>query len=459
MSTRAAPAGELTQLETYPLLDALRQRRSRRFAKGMKTSTGALPFVSRFAPQPLCEREEAALAFAACGVTGHALGDLVYEPGQGGTMMGSFLGRTVSSADAVHGVTVVLTNDSGTYLLRRPQDFPAEDIPQLAQLAKEGSLVELYRRSRIRLADGRCAPPLPMPFNLDCNQWDLYAAGTTYLLPINDYTYMYINGLLEFLNETMGVYIVDERAGFSPAGLKAFAKSRGGHLEDDPGAGRTLTIERIESILHSVVTVEQGMVLQNLSLMAQALGLGGFPNFAGHEFAWFEALEFRRERRRILDYLGAGRILSWLATAFGRNPFVEFPVGLERDGQVLLGSYCPPYYPDMASAVEAVVERKFGSRGVFGGNMASSAFAQPDAVRRKSIRPSPAVVAATVAYCSYILERYGRFPAYPAPFRTGVGFQAAHLDPEFYQEHYRTGALSPTQLTHEKAWHDHDARA
>ena len=104
MSTRAAPAGELTQLETYPLLDALRQRRSRRFAKGMKTSTGALPFVSRFAPQPLCEREEAALAFAACGVTGHALGDLVYEPGQGGTMMGSFLGRTVSSADAVHGV-------------------------------------------------------------------------------------------------------------------------------------------------------------------------------------------------------------------------------------------------------------------------------------------------------------------------------------------------------------------
>src|SRR6188768_31766 len=155
MSTRAAPAGELTQLETYPLLDALRQRRSRRFAKGMKTSTGALPFVSRFAPQPLCEREEAALAFAACGVTG-----------QGGTMMGSFLGRTVSSADAVHGVTVVLTNDSGTYLLRRPQDFPAEDIPQLAQLAKEGSLVELYRRSRIRLADGRCAPPLPMPFNL-----------------------------------------------------------------------------------------------------------------------------------------------------------------------------------------------------------------------------------------------------------------------------------------------------
>jgi len=37
------------------------------------------------------------------------------------------------------------------------------------------------------------------------------------------------------------------------------------------------------------------MMLQNLGLMAQALGLGGFPNFANHEFAWFQALGFRME--------------------------------------------------------------------------------------------------------------------------------------------------------------------
>jgi len=52
------------------------------------------------------------------------------------------------------------------------------------------------------------------------------------------------------------------------------------------------------------------MMLQNLGLMAQALGLGGFPNFANHEFAWFQSLGFRMEQMPANRYVGAG----WLAS-------------------------------------------------------------------------------------------------------------------------------------------------
>lgn len=53
----------------------------------------------------------------------------------------------------------------------------------------------------------------------------------------------------------------------------------------------------------------------------------------------------------------------------------------------------------------------------------------------------------------YVYETYGRFPAYPAPFRTSVGFQAAHLDLGFYEKFYRPEALGDAHRTHDAIWH------
>jgi hypothetical protein len=448
------PAGELDErIGNYGLFDALLQRRSRRFAKGMNMPVGPLRFASALPSEPLSQDEIAALAFAACGVTGYALADLVYAQGQGGTMMGGFLGRTVSSADAIHSVSVIITGDDGTWLLKRPEEFAPSEYPELVELARRGALTELYRRSRIALSKERAAPSLDVPNNLDCNRWDMYRPGTTYFLPVNDYTYMYINGLLELMNESTGVFIVDERAGFRPAGLARFAKSKGGHLYDDPQAQRSITVERLETLLHSVVTVEQGMVLQNLGLMAQALGVGGFPNFASHEFAWFEALGFRLIETTTLRYLGANPLLRWIAGLLGRDPRVRFPVGLERNGEVLLSSYCPPYYPTMEAAVHAVVERKFGARGIYRGGVTQSSWSEPNSVGQACAPPTERTIAAVVAYASYIHDKYFRFPAYPAPFRTCIGFQAAHLDLGFYERFYRPEAVSDTHRQHHERWH------
>jgi hypothetical protein len=400
---------------TVPLFKALLNRRSRRVGLGMRIPAGPLQYTSGHTPIPLTEEEEAILAFAACGVTGYALADLSYGVGEGGAMLAGRLGRTVASADAVHTVAVVVTNDSATYLLKRPQDFDAGEFPELVRLAERGALLELYRRSRIPLFDRRIAPPLEQNFPI--NRWSLHAAGTTYFLPVIETTALAINVLLELFDPAIGAFIRDERAWFRPAGLARFARRRGGHLYDDPRDLRTATIQAFESALLESTATEQGMVLQNLALATEALGLGGFPNFARHESNWFEALGFQMHTMRASRYAGAPRIATTIASWLGRDPRVSFPTSLERQGSALLKPFCPPSYRTMEAAVRAFVETKTWAPYVSA--------------------PSASAVDATIAYCDYVYNRYERFPAYTAPFRTVIGFQVCRLEAEFYERFYK----------------------
>ncbi len=359
MSTQPHPE----EVDHYSLLDALRKRRSRRFALGMTMPAGPLAYQSRHAPYPLSEEEEALLVFAACGITGYALGDLPYATGQGGTILANTLGRTIASGDAIQTTTLVVTNDEATYLLKRPQDFARDEIPELAALANQNAFSELYRRSRIKLKDGRIAPPKKPIININVNSWSAYAPGTTYFLPIADLTYMYINALLDVLDESTGAYILDERAHFQPAGLGRFARSKGGHLYDDPHAERATTVQRVEALVSDFVALELGEMLQNLGLMGQAMGLGGFTNFAAHDYGWTRALGFRMRTVPASRYLAVGPLVS-LALRLTRRDFsVPYPLGLEHGGKVLLKPYCPPYYRIDGRRRPRRGERKTGAPG------------------------------------------------------------------------------------------------
>src|SRR5262249_48544792 len=117
MNTSNSPADLPGDLAHYPLLTALRERRSRRFGRGMKIPGGPLAYESRYQPKPLTEAEEAALVFAACGVTGHALADLCYAKDGGGSIMTGLVGRTVASGDGMQTVALVVINDQATYLV------------------------------------------------------------------------------------------------------------------------------------------------------------------------------------------------------------------------------------------------------------------------------------------------------------------------------------------------------
>jgi hypothetical protein len=440
-------------LARYPLLDALRDRRSRRFGVGMHMDSGPMAYRSPEPGLPLTEDEEAILAFAACGITGHALGDLNYEPGRGGTIMAGMAGRTVASGDAIQTVSVVVTNEKATYLLKRPRDFDGKELPELRELARKGDLTELYRRSRVEIKKGRAQPPVRPLYNLAVNDWTLYDPASTYFLPVNELTFLYINGVMEILDENNGVFIVDERASFRPAGVSKFARSKGGHLRDDPKDERILTIQQLESLVTEFVTIEQGMVIQNLALMTQAMGLGGFPHWAAHPFGWLEALGCRMEKMPASRYLGMGPVLSTLARALGRDAAVPYGLGIEKDGKPLLAPYCPPYYPSMEAAVRAVVNFKFGEDGVFRGATRFSLWRDPASIEKTAKPPSTAAQGATIAYCDYVHRRYGRFPAYAPPLRTILGFQAGHVDLSFYERFYRPEALSETQRQHQELWH------
>jgi hypothetical protein len=423
------------------LFEALLNRRSRRVGLGMSIPAGPFQYTSPHKPVPLTEDEEAALAFAACGVTGYALADLSYGEGQGGSMLVGRLGRTVASPDAVHAVSVVVTNDQGTWLLKRPQDFAAAELTELVRLTREGKLTEVYQRSRILLSDRRTAPPLDPGYNFPINRWSLYAPGTTYFLPIIETTALTINALLELFSEATGVFLRDERRWFRPAGVGRFARSKGGHLHDDPRELRSATIQMMEMALLESMATEHGMVLQNLALMAETLGLGGFPNFARHEFSWFQALGFRTKTLPATRYAGAPWFLSAPARWLGQDPVLPYPVGLEKENRALLKPFCPPYYKSMDEAVRAFVETKFGPDGTYRGGAQQSTWRDAISSAAKIPAPSSAAVEATIAYCDYVYRRYGRFPAYTAPFRTVIGFQVCRVDVGFYDKFFEQDAL------------------
>jgi hypothetical protein len=434
------------QMQRVSLFDAVLGRRSRRFALGMNLPTGPLAFQSQRAPEPLGEEQEAALAFAACGVTGYALAELPYGPSaepesSGGNIMTHFVARTIASGDAMHDCTVFVINDSGTWMLKRPQDYSRREIPELIRHAQEGRLVHLYHKARVKIADSRLDVPRHVPFVAPFNKWMANITGTTYFLPVAELSALYINVMLSVFDEDFATFVVDDRNNYQPAGIAAFARSAGGKLHDDPAEGRVLTVSFVETWICEFVAIEQGAIHQNLGLTCAALALGGFPHFAAHPFAWPLALGFRAES------VSYNRLIGLPPGGFA-DLAVPSPVGLERDGDVLLKPFCPPYYRSMEEAVLAFLDYKYEEgRGTFRDGGAATGWLEGAAIQAAIPRYSDKAVEATIAYCRYLYERYGRFPVSSAPFRTVLAFQAHRLDPDFYARFYRREAAGNTGLS------------
>src|SRR5436309_13853519 len=252
--SRSAPEPE-KQLANYSLLDALLARRSRRFGRGMHLNGGPLAYTSAHEPSPLSLVEEAILAFAACGITGYTMAEMPYDTGDvaeagGGNIIMSFVGRTVFSADAAHLVSVFVLNDDGVWLLKRPQDYPRLEVPELVKVAREHQWLDLYTRSRVRIADRRLEVPREPPFVPPFNKWSANVRGTTYFLPIAELTGLFLNVLLAGFSKEVGYFVVDERNNFQPAGVARFARSKGGYLRDDLTQGRTVTLSFVDTCMY-----------------------------------------------------------------------------------------------------------------------------------------------------------------------------------------------------------------
>jgi hypothetical protein len=79
-----------------------------------------------------------------------------------------------------------------------------------------------------------------------------------------------------------------------------------------------------------------------------------------------------------------------------------------------------------------------------------------EAFAREAPHVEPEVVDVVRAICRYIWKTYGRFPAHcHAIDSAGIWMQCHHIDPEFYDRHFRP-AYSSTQAAHATAWHGTD---
>jgi hypothetical protein len=108
----------------------------------------------------------------------------------------------------------------------------------------------------------------------------------------------------------------------------------------------------------------------------------------------------------------------------------------------------------MEAAVLAFIEYKYApARGTFRDGGAATAWSDGRAVQSRIPAYSHEAIAATIAYCTYVYERYGRFPASSGPFYYLVAFQAHHLDPDFYARFYRPDVLGSSHRGHDTAWH------
>src|SRR4051795_11080029 len=114
----------LQDLFSYPLTQALQDRRTRRVAQGTSLEHGAQPYKSSNAPSPLSPLEEAIL-IASTSVTGAVMHDGPTKKPDGspelGTMFLEVAGRAASSADNAQATSFFMINDEGIWLIKRPQ--------------------------------------------------------------------------------------------------------------------------------------------------------------------------------------------------------------------------------------------------------------------------------------------------------------------------------------------------
>jgi len=328
--TKSTPPSMLDKVWEYPLFEALYGRRSRRFGMGFETE-GPFRYKSTHAPVPLSELEEALLVGAGSGSSGLALWDqstpAAYRRGSG---------RTFPSTAPGGRTALFFTNDRGIYVIDAA-GAPASKPREIETPNEREKILASYRDHRKELRSGRLDIPRRIPPLCGHNLWDSNMPGSTLFMPVCDVSLSLISLIAQFVDPALrrfaappgrGTHIVDDRHAFQPAGTEEWLKS--GFLD----AEKVLPLSVLERQACYFTFSEPAAICQNIFLATEALGLGGWMHCG------FLSLE-------VLGLLGF-RIVAPEGTAKLANP-----VGLDGVFQAC----CPPYYPSMDAAVDAVLAR------------------------------------------------------------------------------------------------------
>jgi hypothetical protein len=267
-------------------------------------------------------------------------------------------------------------NDEGTYLLKAP---PATSkLPDVRTMSAD-ELVAHAETCKVKVKDGRVDFPRTFPAYASGNRYVSNVPGSTMFVPVTEVTRQYINGLFYVLAQESGQrpMFIDDFNLFLPCGCERWVASK--FLNKDIpiplgiyGKGRT----EYESLL----------LLQNLALVSQSMGLGGWIHAA---FAPAILLGGYPER-------GVGLGFRFEKPKGIRLPrpypaSVDNPVGL--DG--VLQSYAPPYFKDTDAAIDAILAEKYGPKGLYHDGATAVPGMKPDsaaAFAREASHVEPEVV-------------------------------------------------------------------
>jgi hypothetical protein len=422
----AAQTQALRELAGFPLVEALFGRRSRRFALGDEIPDGPLAYKSRHEPVPLTELERMLVLSAMGGTTGwhysitrHAR----YAPHISNYAAGA-AGRTFPSAAGFHTAELFFTDDSGVYF------FPTRDAGALVDPAAEQVTPELMaerHRDRLRkLSDGRLYLPAEEPYLEGHNTWCANVPGSLLVIPVADIA-QHLLAILCFFTQN-GYAIYDDVNGRKLPGLQEFS----GLVDvEEP-----LPLTFAEQYALTEATAELACACYAGVLLLQAMGLGGWM---------FDGID----RFSMLGASGNPDVPG-LAFRYDRDERWSTPNPTGRPG--VFEAYCPPHYPDMAAAVEAFAERKFGPGGPFHPDT-PGAWSDSPGVRGSAQVHDEAFKACVALQAQYVFDTFGKFPGtVPTVFIMNY-VQAHHLDLEFYDRFFKPGAYLATHANHMARWH------
>lgn len=411
----------------FPLADALFGRRSRRFSLGATIPDGPLAYKSRHEPMPLDELEQMLVLTAAAGNTGWnylIMHNPLYAP-HISNYAGSAGGRVFASAAGFHTSELFFTNDSGVYMMS------TRDAPSLMQKNEDGdidveSLLEAHK-SRIRkLSNGRLYLPAEEPYINGHNTWCVNRPGTTLIIPVADLAQHHLAGLCFYLQN--GYIIYDDINNEQIPGIERYK-----HIAD---VDNPLPLTFLEQLSLSECSAEISMACYAGLLMLQAMGLGGWM---------FDGLD-------PLSVIGASGNPEVPGLGFrydiNENWAVPNPTGISG----VFEGFCPPHYPDMRSALDALVERKFGPGGPYHPDTPGSWKDSP-AVRSSAQMYNDDFKDCIVLMAQYVYDRFGKFPGTVPSILLLIYLQAHHLDLEFYDHYFEPGAYLHTHAQHMERWH------
>ena len=436
------------------LFETIWRRRTHRVSRGVKViDAGSMTYRSDQTTHPLDELEEAVL-IAATGCSGLTMPDRPFQdPTTNEFIMAkpnlTMEGRTAGSPDNAQGTHFFMINDSGTYHLSKLSPAAASLTPEL--------LIERARQAKVQVLPHRIdvTTGRNFPAYLDSNRFLSNLPGTTVFFPVVDLSQQYINGLMYILTQPNGSRptLVDDRNFYREAGVAKWVKNGFLNKELKVPLGVIGTLR---------TQIEADLLLQNLMLMAEAMGLGawihaclsppvllGDPKFTA-QYGKMLGFDFVTPRFRLLD------ILRWQVLLPRLADLRAHPVGLKVGDDYVIRAKCPPFYPSMAAAVDDVVAHKFGPHGVYRdkatfGRIYNQDFG--DRYLNEAQQYSEEVIACVKDICEYIHQTHGRFPAHVDAIHVpGVWIQVHHPDLLYYDRYFRDG-LTQIHRMHDAKWH------